>query len=197
MKLLGTSCKEILIKRPSNFYWNCNFSLLFSLLTHFALIFFAVWSVSLACEQSEKTHIFAYFRFKRIWAAHPTLHISAPTVSYKTPQKETIIEVCCLHPYTYRICDTLAKKVYNIYTIRKYMRPKIHLPMDNANVNDLWLLRWTSTTVCMDCLYTVYILYNKYNSTLCGVWGMDRYGGRGVQYFNTMCSQIPMICKYK
>ena len=83
-KLLGTSCKEILRKRPSNFYWNCNFSLLFSLLTHFAFIFFAVWNVSLACEQSEKTHffslqsenenphIFAYFRFKRIWAAHPS-----------------------------------------------------------------------------------------------------------------------------
>jgi hypothetical protein len=47
-------------------------------LTHFALIFFAVWSVSLACEQSEKKHffslqsenenphIFAYFRFMRI-----------------------------------------------------------------------------------------------------------------------------------
>jgi hypothetical protein len=77
-KLLRTSCKEILRKRPSNFYWKGNFSLLFSLLTHFALIFFAVWNVSLACEQSEKTHffslqsenenphIFAYFRFKRI-----------------------------------------------------------------------------------------------------------------------------------
>ena len=60
-----------------------NLLLLFSLLTHFAFIFFAVWSVSLACEQSEKNHffslqsdnknphIFAYFRFKRIWAAHP------------------------------------------------------------------------------------------------------------------------------
>ncbi len=59
---------------------NYAFSLLFSL---FAFIFFAVWSVSLACEQSEKNHcfslqienknphIFAYFRFKRIWAAHP------------------------------------------------------------------------------------------------------------------------------
>ena len=60
-KLLGTSCKEILKKRPSNFYWNCKFSLLFSLLTQFALIFFAVWNVPLPCEQSEKTH---FFRFK-------------------------------------------------------------------------------------------------------------------------------------
>jgi hypothetical protein len=57
-KLLGTSCREILIKRPSNFCWNCNFSLHFSLLTYFALIFFAVWSVSLACEQSEKKTLF-------------------------------------------------------------------------------------------------------------------------------------------
>jgi hypothetical protein len=77
-KLLGTSCEEILRKRPSNFNWNCNFSLLFSLLTHFAFIFFAVWSVSLDCEQSEKSyffslqsenenpHIFACFHFKRI-----------------------------------------------------------------------------------------------------------------------------------
>jgi hypothetical protein len=50
----------------------------FSLPTHFAFIFFAVWNVSLACEQSENTHIFSlqsenedhhiltYFRFKRI-----------------------------------------------------------------------------------------------------------------------------------
>ncbi len=60
------------------------FLCLFASLTHFAFIFFAVWSVSLACEQSEKNlffslqsenknpHIFAYFRFKRIWAAHPS-----------------------------------------------------------------------------------------------------------------------------
>ncbi len=78
-KLWGNTYKE-----TSNFYWNCNFSLLFSLLAHFALIFFSVWNVSLACEQSVKNHffslqsenknphIFAYFRFKRIWAAHPT-----------------------------------------------------------------------------------------------------------------------------
>jgi hypothetical protein len=37
------------------------FSLLFSLLTQFAFIFFAAWNVSLPCEQSEKTH---FFRFK-------------------------------------------------------------------------------------------------------------------------------------
>jgi hypothetical protein len=41
-------------KRPSNFYWNCNSSLLLSLLTQFAFIFFAVWSVWLSCEQREK-----------------------------------------------------------------------------------------------------------------------------------------------
>jgi hypothetical protein len=70
-KLLETSCKEIGVLR-------CNFSLPFSLLTRFAFIFFAVWNISLACEQSEKNpifslqsenenpHIFAYFRFKRI-----------------------------------------------------------------------------------------------------------------------------------
>ena len=39
----------------------CNFSLLLLLLTHFAFIFFAVWSVSLSCEQSENNH---FFRFK-------------------------------------------------------------------------------------------------------------------------------------
>ncbi len=35
------------------------FSLIFLLLTQFAFIFFAVWNVSLPCEQSEKTHFFS------------------------------------------------------------------------------------------------------------------------------------------
>ncbi len=71
-KLLGTSCKEILKKRPSNFYWNCNFSLLFSLLTHL----FAVFCLHANKEKKkhffslqseiENPHIFAYFRFMRI-----------------------------------------------------------------------------------------------------------------------------------
>ena len=41
---------------PSNFYWNCNFSLSSF---RFAFIIFAFWSVSLACEQSEKTPFFS------------------------------------------------------------------------------------------------------------------------------------------
>ncbi len=40
---------------PSNFYWNCNFSLSSF---RFAFIIFAIWSVSLACEQNEKTPFF-------------------------------------------------------------------------------------------------------------------------------------------
>ncbi len=65
---------------PSNFNWNCNFSLSSF---RFAFIIFAFWSVSLACEQSEKNPFFslqsekkkgiffAFFRFKRKRAAHP------------------------------------------------------------------------------------------------------------------------------
>ncbi len=40
---------------PSNFYWNCNFSLSSF---RFAFIVFAFWSVSLACEQSEEKIFF-------------------------------------------------------------------------------------------------------------------------------------------
>jgi len=70
-------------KRPSNFTGivSFRFSFRFWLISH--SFFFAVWSVSLSCEQSENSHffslqsenknphIFACFRFKRIWAAHP------------------------------------------------------------------------------------------------------------------------------
>jgi hypothetical protein len=48
-------------KAAINMHLFIYFSRLFLLLTHFAFIFFAVWSVSLNCEQSEKTH---FFRFK-------------------------------------------------------------------------------------------------------------------------------------
>ncbi len=87
-KLLGTSCKEILYleKDLQTFTGIVTFRLSFRFWLIFAFIFFAVWSVSLDCEQSEKNHffslqsenknphIFACFRFKRIWAAHPTFH---------------------------------------------------------------------------------------------------------------------------
>ena len=59
---LGTSCKEILRKRPSNFYWNCNFSLLFSLLTHFRFHFFRCLECSAWLRTKQKKNIF--FRFK-------------------------------------------------------------------------------------------------------------------------------------
>jgi hypothetical protein len=70
-KLLETSCQEIGVLR---FIF---FASLFAS-DSFRFHFFAVWNISLACEQSEKKpffslqsenenpHIFAYFRFKRI-----------------------------------------------------------------------------------------------------------------------------------
>jgi hypothetical protein len=53
-KLLETSCKEIGVLR-------CNFSLLFSLLTRFALIFFAFGIFRLHANKAKKNH---FFRFK-------------------------------------------------------------------------------------------------------------------------------------
>jgi hypothetical protein len=93
------------------------FSLLFSLLTQFALIFFAVWNVSLPCEQSEKTHFislqsekenpqtFAYFRFKRIWAEHPSAaqcpHFTLAVVSLTSyvHGSATPLQPWCIHSF--------------------------------------------------------------------------------------------------
>ncbi len=84
-KAFGTSGKEILyLERDLQTFTGIEifrFSFRFWLIS--LSFFFAVWSVSLDCEQSEKKHffslqsenenphIFACFRLKRIWAAHP------------------------------------------------------------------------------------------------------------------------------
>ncbi len=80
-------------KRPSNFYWNCNFSLL----THLTFIFFAVWSVSLSWEQSENNHFFS------LQSENKNPHISL-IFALSEYERRTLLPVPTL---IYSICERL------------------------------------------------------------------------------------------
>ncbi len=79
----GQVVRKYLERDLQTFTGSVTFRFSFRFWLIFAFIFFAVWSVSLDCEQSKKKpffslqsenknpHIFACFRFKRIWVAHP------------------------------------------------------------------------------------------------------------------------------
>ncbi len=109
---------------PTNFSWNCNFSLSSF---RFAFVIFAFWSVWLACQQSEKKKqfcslqsekkkglIFACFCFKWKWAAHPTFDMSRQT---NPGMKHAYLKICRGKRKLRRIADGSFTFVYFCSTV--------------------------------------------------------------------------------